>query len=224
MTTTGFKARVALLTEELSNCIRLCIDIRENRKNGRNNRNLSQLTTALESAQYAIPVEYSATRKILGARMDAGDDSARSEMDGYIWELQNRIKPKLRDIARPHGDKGECLKELLSIWNRTYLDYSNTIGSLSRRIQEKAANKPTPDEKPRKPKETEGFSISMEEFVRMLEHMKNSWEETYVAGKVLYVNAFDKNKSQWEVPDGFIKAYPRRARVPSWDRRPNNGW
>jgi len=220
----------------MTRCVELCEAIRTNRKIGNSHHNLDRLQSALELATRTIPVEYNTTRRAIGSRIDSGDEKARREMNQHILDIQSRIKPTLREIAYPsrQRQKGEQVvpgfSNLLNHWKLIYQGVSETIDSLSRRIEEatatptpKPAPLPTPTPTPKKPDEV---TISMKRFDHLLEHMKNSWEETIVAGKVLYVNVFDKSNRQWERPesDAFIRSCNRPSkpsRTPSWD---NRGW
>lgn len=93
--------------------------------------------------------------------------------------------------------------------------------SLSRRIEAAEARSAAPTPPPRKSDE---IAVSLKEYDRLLEHMKNSWKEFVVDGEYLYVNVYDPEITQWEMPaNAYIKSRARpalrRARSPSYERR-----
>lgn len=148
-------------------------------------------------------------------------------MDQYIVDLQTRIKPKLRQIAQPskrrhkHEQEHPGFKELLNQWKSIYQGVNVTVLSLSRRIEAAEAQPAAPTPTPRK---TDEITISLRDYDRFLEHMKNSWEEVIVGGRHLYINAHDPNIRQWDMPaNAYVKSCPRPARrparSPSYERR-----
>jgi hypothetical protein len=153
-------------------------------------------------------------------------------MDRYVVELQTKIKPKLREIARPsrgrhgNGQVQPGFRELLTQWKAIYQEVSLTMLSLSRRIETAEAPSPepiikTPSPPPRK---TDEITISLKEYDHLMEHLKNSWEEVLVDGKYRYVNVHQPNTTRSEMPtNGYVKLLPRPAprpaRSPSYERR-----
>lgn len=238
MSPLSFKQQIAQLASELAKCSQLCQDIRLNRNIGSTHENLDCFQQALESAGCSLPNDYNTTRRAVGSAIDIGDERARYEMSQHILDVQMKIKPKLKDIAKPSRSRGKGeqvhpgFKELLRQWKSIYGDVQETILSLSRRIatsqsqtdDDHSTPAPTPQSKPRPAsKKTDEATISMKEFDHLLEHLKNSWEEVVVTGRIMYVNVFDRNQRTWERPTGaFIKSFPRPAPKPvrrgSYDR------
>lgn len=221
-----FKQLVEQLISELSSCIQLCQDIRAYRNIGSLHENLDRLQSTLESAERSIAISFNNTRRLVGNQLDIGDEKARAEMDGYIVDLQTTIKPKLRRIAQPsnrrprHEQEQPGFRELLNQWKSIYQGVNVTMLSLSRRIEatgvRTTASTPTP--------RTVGkITVSLEEYDRLLEHMKNSWERVIRGGGDLYVNVYDPDIKQREMPaNAYIKSSPRPAprpaRSPSYER------
>lgn len=163
-------------------------------------------------------------------------------MSRHIQDLQSRIKPRLREISQPSGTRQKHEKELpgfkdlLRQWKTIYQDVSLTILSLSRRIE---TTSPDPFPSPRSPtsrtsiprtptpprRAEEVTTISFTELDRLLEHMRNSWEEIIEGDRLVYVNAFDRNIKESDVPaNAYIRSHliapSRPQRTRSYERRP----
>jgi hypothetical protein len=156
--------------------------------------------------------------------MDLGDCRARNAMNRHILDVQTFIKPKLNDVAQPRRHRAHEVEfpgfgELLRQWRLIEDNVTCTLDTLSQRLDAKPSTQKPVQKPTHKPEEV---VISMKELDRFLDHMKNSWVEKIVAGKVLYVNCFDDKKSQWEKPStGYVKTTPRPSRpsmTPSWDQ------
>jgi len=174
---------------------------------------------------------YNTTRRLVGSQLEIGDEKARAEMEQYIVDLQTRIKPKLRQIAHPskprqrHEHEQPGFRELLNQWKSIYQEVSLTMLSLSRRIETAEAVPTEPPTRPAAPtRKTDEITISLKQYDRLIEHMKNSWEEVVVGGKYLYINVHNPNVKQWEMPvNAYVKSRPRPAPRParpsSYERR-----
>ena len=238
MSPTAFRQQVTQLISEVTRCHELCEAIRSNRRLGSTTEALDRLQAGLRSATTTIQTEFNTLRRVIGSRFDLGDETARNLLNRSIRELQIDIKTKLNDIAYPISSREypelPGFRDLYRRWQRIEEDVIGTLETLARRLEQSAlksepklALKPQPKPAPK----TDEVVISLKELDRLLDHMKNSWEERLVAGQILYVNTFDDKKQQWERPSGFIKAAPKAKPVmtPTWDlppRRParQNSW
>jgi hypothetical protein len=156
--------------------------------------------------------------------MDLGDSRARNAMNRHILDVQTFIKAKLNDIAQPRRHRAHEVEfpgfgELLRQWRLIEDNVTYALDTLSQRLDAKPSTQKLVQKPAHKPEEV---VVSMKELDRFLDHMKNSWVEKIVAGKVLYVNCFD-DKSQWEKPStGYVKATPKPSRPSSmtlsWDQ------
>ena len=153
-------------------------------------------------------------------------------MDRYVADLQTKIKPKLREIARPsrrghgQGQDQPGFRELLSQWKSIYQEVSLTMLSLSRRIETAEVLPTEPVVRPAAPtpRRTDEIAISLKEFDHLMDHLKNSWEEVLVDGRYRYVNVHQPNTTRSEMPvNAYVKLLPRPApklsRSPSYERR-----
>jgi len=245
MSPTAFKQQVAQLVSEITRCFELCDAIRTNRRLGSTHEALDQLQVALKTSANDIQIEYGTLRNVIGSRMELGDEAARTTLTKAIREVQSNIQPRLNDIAYRRRDSrdpevpgfGELSRKLAKVDGGVL----EALESLGRRLAEPKPEipKPTAPKQPQKPKlKTDEAIVSLKELEVLMAHMKNSWIETAVTGKILYVNAFDDKKSQWETPKGFIKALPHAPKPtthrPIWEHRPRptrddfwnnpNGW
>ena len=163
--------------------------------------------------------------------MDQGDEKARSAMETIIRDTQMEVRAKLFDIAYKRRDGRDSpelpgFRDLLRRWRMIEREFTDTLQSLGQRLEEKKA-----DNKKDKKKTTaktysvkstadtheehdehEVVTIRLKDLDTLLNHMKNSWVEKWVAGEILYVNKFDTAKTQWERPTGYIKQLTRSSR------------
>jgi hypothetical protein len=238
MSPTPFKQQITQLLSELNRCHELCMAIRQNRKLGPTTDALDNLQSTLASDASSIQTSFVTLRKLLGSHMDLGDDSSRNALNRSIREVQSEIEPKLADIAYKRREKGETevpgFRELTRKWKKIEESVDSTLEALGQRIEESKST-PPPKQHKTEPKpekksqqkpiqhKTDEVVISLKELDHLLEHMKNSWVEKSVAGKVLYVNCFDDKRSQWEKPEGFIRPLPvkttKPTRVPTWEQQ-----
>jgi hypothetical protein len=242
MSPTAFKQQVTQLVSELTRCWELCEAIRANRKLGPTTDALNRLQAGLKSSASSIQVEFTTIRKLVGSRFDLGDETSRHSLNRSIREVQSDIQTRLADIAykrrESHDPELPGFRDLLRKWHRIEENVTYTLEDLGQRLEDaKVAPKPKPQPKPEAkpepkpakqeqpktkpiPHKADEVVISLKELDHLLEHMKNSWVEKNVAGQILYVNAFDDRKSQWEKPDGFIKALPKPTKpqkAPVWE-------
>jgi hypothetical protein len=210
-------------------CHDLCHRIVDNRRISTKHENLDHLRAGLERSSTTISLQFNAIRKVLGSRMDLGDDTARYALKRSIREVELDIEPRLYNIATRQDNGPPGFKDMLVRVERIAERVKDTIEDLGERLvlspepqvpkpptQKPAAPKPTSPTTP-KLKKTDEAIVSLKELEKLLGHMKNSWEERNVAGSVLYVNCFDDKKRQWERPNGFIKSLPTKP-------APASGW
>lgn len=163
--------------------------------------------------------------------MDLGDETARMVMQGCVRDLRSEIKARLNDIAFPkkresHESDAPGFSELYRRWRRIEQNVYRTLESLGRRLEgakSRETGAAAPPFTPQVPKrKTEEVVVCMKELNRLTEHMKRSWKEKFVGGRVIYVNCWDEKILQGHRPDGFVQTL---GRVPSWERQsPNSAW
>jgi len=162
--------------------------------------------------------------------MELGDDTARNSLSRSIQEVQLDIENKLSDIAHRrlgrHDPEHPRFSDLLRRWQHIEANIMYALESLGQRL-EKSGTRPAPKSalRPMQPQtsaqRTEEVVIALKEWQKLVDHRKNSWVETLVSGKILYVNVFDDRQSQWERPDGYIRELPRTrkpSRTSMWDK------
>ena len=125
------------------------------------------------------------------------------------------VERKLQDIALRRNEGLPGFREMLRIVQRMEDSVGDALSTLGQRL-DRPAPIPTPKPKaaekkaePKSPKPTEVL-VNAKEWDRVTEHMKNSWMETLVSGKILYVNCFDEKRNTWEKPKGFIQTLPAK--------------
>jgi hypothetical protein len=246
MSPTAFKQQVAQLVSEITRCFELCDAIRTNRRLGSTHEALDQLQLGLKDSAHEIQIEYGTLRNVIGSRMELGDETARTTLTKAIRDVQSSIQPRLNDIAYRRRDSRDPevpgFRELSRKLAKVEGGVLEALESLGRRLGEPKPEIPKPTTTPKQPQKPklklDEAVISLKELEALMGHMKNSWVETAVAGKILYVNVFDDKKSQWDRPKGFIKALPHApkpaTRHPTWEQSPRparddfwnnpNGW
>ena len=238
MSPTAFKQQVAQLISHLTRCYELCDNIIANRRISERHEHLNNLRAGLKAACSAIQIEFNTLRKVLGSRMDLGDDPARHALNRNIRELEIDIEARLYDIASRRTDGLPGFRDMLRKVQGIEDGSKDIIEDLGERLRAppmpipiaRPTTTPKPTEKPAtprpatpKPKKTDEVVMSVKELEKLLSHVKSCWEERNVAGKTLYVNCFDDTRRQWERPEGFIKSLPKVAkppRTPSWEQEP----
>jgi hypothetical protein len=233
MSSTAFRQQVAQLLSDLTRCDELCDAIQNNRRLGSTHESFDRLQDSLKSSAGEIQLQFNLLRKVIGSKMDQGDEKARSAMEISVRDTQMEIRAKLFDIAykrRSGRDSPELpgFRDLLRRWRLIEREVTDTLQNLGQRLEEKK----TDDKKEKKDKkktttktysvkstvedeeheENDEVTIRLKDLDTLLNHMKNSWVEKWVAGEILYVNKFDSAKTQWERPSGYIKELTRSSR------------
>lgn len=241
MSPTAFKQQVGQLLAELAKCNELCNAIRENRRVGSVHQALDNLQSGFKDSASRIQVEYAASRKIIGSRMELGDETSRSFLSRAIRDVLSSIQPRLHDVAyrrrESHDPQLPGFRDLSRKLANIEADVLDALNDLARRIDAakpeipkpttfKHAPKPQqqqPQPQQPRPQQKDDLIVSKKELDILVQHMKNSWHEVSVAGKILYVNAFDDQKSRWDRPEGFIKTLPRAPKPATRPTREHAG-
>jgi hypothetical protein len=231
---TAFRQQVTQLLSDLTRCYELCDAILTNRRLGSTHESFDRLQDGLKSSASEIQLQFNLLRKVIGSKMDQGDDKARSAMETSVRDTQMEIRAKLFDVAYKRRDGRNSpelpgFRELLRRWRMIEREVTDTLQSLGQRLEEKKSDKKADDKKkttaktyevkstadpydPYEQEETEQVTIRLQDLDTLLKHMKNSWVEKWVGGDILYINKFDSAKTQWEKPTGYIKHLPRSSR------------
>jgi hypothetical protein len=230
----AFKQQVLDLIAELRVCDTLIEAIRTNRRLGTTEK-LDRLQSSLSASQRTIESSFTSWRRIIGSRMDLGDESARAVLDRAIRDLQNTVQRKLKDVAtnrvrekheREVPGFGELWRRWIAIEN-TVISAIDTCGEhyecapvqdnhTPPRPSPIHQYTPQPVQEPTRPRvNPDEVVISIKDLVELRNHMKNSWVERSLGTRgTCFVNVFDENDVRWERPDGFVKCLPRGARIP----------
>jgi len=228
MSPTAFKQHVTQLLSDLQRCTELCTIILQNRRVGNKHESLDRLQTGLIAASKSITIEFNALRAVFGSRFDTGDDICRHAVKGAIRSVELDVEGKLEDIASKRNDGLPGFRDMLRKIQMMEQNVLDNFESFAQRLERPAPqpttkvpeSKPKPKQpEPKKPKSDE-VVMQLKEFEKYIDHMKNSWTETLVAGKILYVNAWDEKKlNTWERPSsGFIKTLPKPAPRPVYEQ------
>jgi hypothetical protein len=229
---TAFRQQVTQLLSDLTRCYELCDAILTNRRLGSTHESFDRLQDGLKVSASEIQLQFNLLRKVIGSKMDQGDDKARSAMETSVRDMQMEIRAKLCDIAYKRRDGRDSpelpgFRELLRRWRMIEREVADTLQGLGQRLEEKKAEKKSDDKKKTTTKSyevkstadiyeeqeaTEEVTIRLQDLDILLKHMKNSWVEKWVGGDILYINKFDSAKTQWEKPTGYIKQLPRSSR------------
>lgn len=220
------------LFSDFTRCYELCENIRDNRRLGHRHEALDSLQDGIKSTVKAISIEYTSLQKVFGSPMDFGDAVSRQQIKEIIREIELDIQNRLSDIANRRTSGAPGFRDMLRHITRLEYSISDALAALARRLEKLAEEKPDkksekkPEKKPEPPKpapkKQDEIVIQLKDLERYTDHMKNSWEEKWVAGEVLYVNCFDTSQEQWERPEGFIKSLPKSTKpttkVPTWEQ------
>jgi hypothetical protein len=228
VSSTAFKQHISQLLSDLTRCYELCETIRETRRLGSKHEALDSLQKGLKSSAGHLSIEFNSLRKVFGPRMDFGDETSRYQVKSNIREIEVDIEGQLSDIANRRNDGLPGFRDMLRHVRRVEDSITNTLETLAQRLERPTEMKleKKPDKKPEtlKPKKKQDeVVINLKELEKLTYHLKNSWEETFVAGEILYVNCWDQKRNQWERPSGYIKAPPKstkQTQVPNWDEPP----
>jgi len=222
---TAFKQQIITLITELHACDTIISDIRTNRRLGTTER-LDRLEASLSASQHTINQSFTSWRRVIGSRMDTGDEIARSAIDCATRDLQSTVQRKLRDVATNRVRSKHELEipgfgELRRRWIAIETSIIMAIDALGERFQStpprpqphyQAPPPPAPAPPAMRPHET---IISIAELTTLREHMKNSWvERSLGARQSCFVNVYDENEVRWERPaEGYIKFLPDVSRL-----------
>jgi len=235
MSPTAFKQQVAQILAEMTKCYQFCDAVRENRRLGSTHEALDKLQSDIKHGAWNIQSAYDELRDDYGSRVELGDETARTALNRAIRTVQSNIQTRLSEIAYrqrdSHNPENPGFRKLNDKMTNVEADVLDDLESLGTRFKNATMEvpKPTTPKQPVKPKpKADEVIILSKDLDILMQHMKNSWIETSVAGEIFYVNAFDDKKTQWERPNGFIKASPRAVpkpttRHPTWEqpsRRP----
>jgi hypothetical protein len=218
MSPTAFKQHVSQLVSQLLRCSELCTLILETRRVGSKHEALDRLQSGIKAAASSITIEFNSHRKVFGSRMDLGDDLSRHCVKVATRSIESDIENKLSDIANRRNDGLPGFREMLRHIQILEQNVCDAFELFAQRLEKgqfaptpvsKSQPKPEPIPETKKPKKSDDVLIQLKELAKYTDHMKNSWMETRVAGKILYVNCWDEKKNTWERPSsGFIQALP----------------
>jgi hypothetical protein len=236
MSPAPFAQQVSYLIDTLSSCETHCNNIRLNRSLGSKTINLDNLQSSLTASVVAIESRFATLERLLGSQIQLGDDISRNALNRSIRELEFDIETRLNDISnrkeRAKGSGDEKVKKMgFGIMNEKVLRIEGEVvyllDDLARRVetsqqhqqqQQQQYPEPLPQQKKQHHEEDEAV-ISLQELGVLVQHLKNSWIEKNVNGRILYVNCFDDKVSQWDMPEGgFIRSLPRTKKSDSEKR------
>lgn len=234
MSPTALKQQVTQLRSELTSCLELCTTILSTRRLGSTHVSFDALYSALPLTIQTITTKSHTLRKLLGSRMDLGDETSRNIINRAIRDVQTDIEPRLQNIAHPprrDRSSGEPqvpgFKEILRKVSGVEWEVCNALESLSERLQaekSKPVQAPAPEPKTKKSRDGDEVLVNIKELAQLLDHLKASWVEYSSEGRKYYVNVFDKTTT-WERPEGaFIQSSqpssaPRKAvRTTTWEQ------
>ena len=218
MSPTAFQHQITDLVARLRRCREHCDAIAANRRISREHGNLDSLRAGLKTCSNSVWFEFNTLRDVLGPRMDLGDETARYAVSSNIRDLEASVEHKLRDIAARRNDGPPGFKDILRKLERieekvktAMNDLSSRLGGIGPASTALMQLRPNP-----KIKSSKSKSVSFTEVDNLRDHLKDSWEEIRVGGSILYVNCYDKTKTQWTRPNGYIKRLPKPSIVPVW--------
>jgi hypothetical protein len=163
MSPTAFKQQVNQLISHLTRCYELCDNIIANRRISERHEHLNNLRAGLKAACSAIQIEFNTLRKVLGSRMDLGDDPARHALNRNIRELEIDIEARLYDIASRRTDGLPGFRDMLRRVQGIEDGSKDIIEDLGERLRAppmpvpipRPTTTPKPTEKPASHAETE---------------------------------------------------------------------
>ncbi|CAG8959993.1 hypothetical protein HYFRA_00012711 [Hymenoscyphus fraxineus] len=148
MSPTALKQQITHLISELTTCYELCATIPSTRKLGSTHTSFDGLYTSLPLTIQTISAKSATLRKVIGSRMDLGDETSRNVFTRAIRDVQTDIQPRLRNIAHPlprDRRSGEQqvpgFKDILRQITAMEFDVCDALESLSLRLQ---ASRSTP--------------------------------------------------------------------------------
>lgn len=232
MSPAAFQHRVTDFMAILRRCREDCDAIVAFRHISHEHGNLDNLRAALNTSSSSVWFEFNSLRNLLGSRMDLGDETARHAMSSHIRDLEASVQTRLRNIALRVIVGPAGFKDLLKKVERIGEKVKTTLIDLGVRLNRGARSPPLPLPAPvrivrsptpvaparpaRKPS-TKPKKVAFADDDNLRHHLKNSWEEIMVGNAILYVNCYDRTKTSWTRPNGFIKPLARRpAPTPVW--------
>lgn len=225
----AFKQQVSDLIAELRVCDTLIQSIRTNRRLGTTEK-LDRLQSALSKSQRTIELNFASWRRVIGSRIEFGDDIARAALDRATRDLQSTVQKKLRDVAanrvkEKHEKETPGFSELWRRWNAIENAVIAAIDTCGERFECAPPQnhpalmsgpprpQPQPQGPPRPMLKPDEVIISMKDLAELKMHMRDSWVERSLGGRgTCFVNIFDESDVRWERPDGFVKMLPRERR------------
>lgn len=234
MSPAAFHHRVTDFVAHLLRCREYCDAIHANRFISGEHGRLENLRAALKTASNSVWFEFNALCNVLGSRMDLGDETARHALSHNTRDLEVIVELRLRDIALRRLDGPAGFKDMMKRVERieekvktAMIDLGGRLGhGSSRALVPFAAptavmpSRPAAILVPAVPKRKVTTRAKKVKFVEVdnssRNHLKDSWEETLVGNTVLYVNCFDRTKTTWVRPNGYIKPLPKPAVSSVW--------
>jgi hypothetical protein len=225
MSPTAFQHQITELVAHLLRCREHCDTILTNRRISREHGNLDNLRAGLKTCSNSIWFEFNALRNILGSRIDLGDETARHAVSRNTRDLEASVEYKLRDIAARRNNGPPGFKDILRTVERieekvktAMIDLGSRFGAgtpSSTALLSTAMVRVRTAPKLKSAMKSSN-RVSLTEVDNLRDHLKDSWEETRVGSSILYVNCYDRSKTQWTRPHGYIKPLPKPAVVPVW--------
>jgi hypothetical protein len=234
MSPAAFQHRVTDFVAHLLRCREHCDAINANRYISREHGRLENLRAALKTASNSVWFEFNALRNVLGSRMDLGDETARHALSHNTRDLEVIVESRLRDVALRRIDGPAGFKDMIKKVERieekvktAMIDLGGRLGHGSSRAlvafaapSALVSSRPAVIVVPSRPKRRATTKPKKVKFVEVdsssRHHLKDSWEETLVGNTVLYVNCYDRTKTTWVRPDGYIKPLPKPAVFAAW--------
>lgn len=215
-TGSAFQNSVNAVLNDISHSIGICHRIRETRRLGSRHENFDNLLKYLCTSHTSLSTKYDTLQECFGRRIEIGDGLSVTAMENCLRAVSSDVKRKLHEISvKTDGNPGTRhlpgFRALLQHWKDIEEDASNIIIALSRRliILPPTSNLiPSPTSSLRQEPEIRSDQqiVSKSDFEFLVQHMENSWTETWSDGQLIYVNYFNPTTKTTEKPDAFIKA------------------
>ncbi|KUJ12223.1 uncharacterized protein LY89DRAFT_224927 [Mollisia scopiformis] len=235
MSPTAFKQQLLQLIAEIEECHDLCQKIRRTRSLGSTHESIDLFQKDILPSALKIEDAYRAEVASVGSRMDLGDETARSQLNRSIRDLQLTVSTRLAEIASPRRHdhvqvESPGFKKLRERWWKIIRDVLDILSELGRRLSSMKAIPPglSPEEFARRadirnyvsvpdrkvaPRSDE-MIVKNKDLEKLMSHMKNSWVEIEEQGLPAWQNAFDAAKIVFHKPSGFIQPLSKHVRFP----------
>lgn len=146
MASTAFRQQITQLLSDLTRCYELCDAIKHNRRLGSTHESFDRLQDGIQSSASEIQLQFNLLRKVIGSKMDQGDEKARSAMDISVRDTQMEVRAKLFDIAYKRRDGRDSpelpgFRDLLRRWRMIEREVTDTLQNLGQRLEEKKTKK-----------------------------------------------------------------------------------